>query len=62
MKPFVSLFARTLPTRVPWRIAFLIESGGLAILNFKATMAAILSFSGTHNRLVHDAVELIARH
>ena len=34
LKPFISLFARTLPTRVPWRISFLIESGGLATLRF----------------------------
>ncbi len=29
LKSFISLFARTLPTRVPWRMSFLIESGGL---------------------------------
>ena len=56
LKSFLALFARTLPTRVPWRISFLIESGGLASIRFKSVMAAILSFSAAHNALVHDAM------
>lgn len=59
LKSFISLFARTLPTRVPWRISFYIESGGLAILGFKSAMAAILSFSSARNVLIHDAVKLL---
>lgn len=59
VKPFVALFARTLPTRVPWRISFLIESGGLTTLGFKATMAAILSFTSAQNGLLHDATQLL---
>lgn len=59
LKSFVSLFARTLPTRVPWRISFLIESGGLGTLGFKSMMAAILSFTSAQNALVHDAKKLL---
>lgn len=59
LKTFTSLFARTLPTRVPWRISFLIESGGLATLSFKSAMASILSFSSAQNGLIHDAVKLL---
>lgn len=59
LKSFAALFARTLPTRVPWRISFLIESGGLAILRFKSMMAAILSFTSAQNGLVHDATVLL---
>ena len=59
LKSFISLFARTLPTRVPWRMSFLIESGGLAVLRFKSMMSAILSFSSAQNGLVHDAAELL---
>jgi intracellular multiplication protein IcmB len=59
LKPFFSLFARTLPTQVPWRISFLIESGGLAAIRFKAMMAAILSWTAAHNALVHDASKLL---
>jgi intracellular multiplication protein IcmB len=59
LKSFISLFARTLPTRVPFRISFLIESGGLAALSFKSAMSAILSFTSAQNRLVHDAIKLL---
>ncbi len=59
LKSFVVLFSRTLPTRVPYRMSFLIESGGLATLSFKSMMASILSFSSAQNGLVHDAVKLL---
>jgi len=59
LKSFYGLFARTLPTRVPWRISFLIESGGMATLRFKSMMASILSFTSAQNGLVHDAVNLL---
>lgn len=59
LKTFSQLFARTLPTRVPWRISFLIESGGLATLSFKSAMASILSFSSAQNGLIHDAIKLL---
>jgi len=59
LKSFITLFSRTLPTRVPWRISFLIESGGFATLSFKSAMASILSFTSAQNGLVHDAVKLL---
>lgn len=59
LKSFIALFARTLPTRVPWRMSFLIESGGLATLGFKSLMAAILSFTSAQNVLLHDATKLL---
>ena len=59
LKSFIALFARTLPTRVPWRMSFLLESAGLSTLRFKSLMAAILSFSAQHNALVHDATQLL---
>ncbi len=59
IRSFMVLFARTLPTRVPFRMSYLIESGGLATLGFKATMAAILSFTAAQNGLVSDANKLL---
>lgn len=59
LKSFIALFARTLPTRAPWRISFLIESGGLATLTFKSVMSAILSFTSAQNGLVNDAAKLL---
>src|SRR3990167_6606364 len=60
LKSFMVLFSRTLPTQVPWRISFLIESGGIATIRFKSMMAAILSWTSAHNSLVHDAAKLLA--
>ncbi len=59
LNSFMGLFARTLPTRIPWRISFLIESGGYATIRFKSVMAAILSWTSAHNGLVHDAAKLL---
>lgn len=59
IKSFMQLFSRTLPTQVPWRISFLIESGGLSILRFKSAMASILSWTASQNALVHDATKLL---
>jgi intracellular multiplication protein IcmB len=59
LKSFLSLFARTLPTQIPWRISFLIESSGYETVRFKSMMAAILSWTSAHNALVHDAAKLL---
>jgi len=59
LKSFLVLFSRTLPTQVPWRISFLMESGGLSALRFKSAMASILSWTSGQNRLVHDATKLL---
>ena len=59
LKPFYALLARTLPTHVPWRISFLIESGGLAALRFKSAMAGILSWTSSYNVLVNDAAKFL---
>ncbi len=61
LKSFLNLFARTLPTQVPWRISFLIEGGGYNVLRFKSAMAAILSWTSAHNALVHDAAQLLGK-
>lgn len=59
LKSFMALFVRTLPTRVPYRMSFLLESGGLSTLTFKSMMSAILSFTSAHNALVHDSIKLL---
>ena len=55
----MGLFSRTLPTQIPWRISFLIESGGYDTIRFKSVMAAILSWTSAHNGLVNDAAKLL---
>lgn len=59
IKPFVTLFTRILPTYIPWRISFLIESEGLSTIRFKSLLAAILSFSSAQNRLISDSANLL---
>lgn len=59
IKPFVALLTRTLASRIPWRISFLIESNGLGSIRLKSAIAGILSFSSSHNRLLADANNLL---
>lgn len=56
VKSFMHLFNRVLPTQVPWRISFMVESNGLQSLQIRSTLAAILSFSSSQNRLLADAI------
>lgn len=56
---FGTLFNRVLNAQVPWRISFLIESGGMQALGIKPTVAALLSFAHTNNRLISNAVEVL---
>lgn len=59
VRPFISLFNRILPSHIPWRISFLIESEGLDTVKLKGLLAAILSFSSAQNRLISDSVNLL---
>lgn len=59
IRPFANLFNRILPSHVPWRISFLIESEGLETLRFKGLMATILTFSSAQNRLISDSYNLL---
>ncbi|MCH9756830.1 MAG: type IV secretion protein IcmB [Gammaproteobacteria bacterium] len=59
IRPFVTLFSRILPTHIPWRISFLVESEGLSTIKLKGLLAAILSFSSAQNRLISDSVNLL---
>lgn len=59
LKSFLNLFARTLPTQIPWRMSFLIESGALGSIRFKSAMAGILAWTSGQNGLMHDAAKLL---
>jgi intracellular multiplication protein IcmB len=59
IKPFLHLFNRILPTGIPWRISFWVESEGLSALRVKSIIAAILSFSSAQNRLLSDATDML---
>jgi intracellular multiplication protein IcmB len=59
VRSFLAFFARILPTNIPWRINFLVESEGLSSIKFKAMLSGILSFSSGQNRLISDAYNLL---
>lgn len=59
IRPFITLFVRILPSYIPWRISFLIESEGLDTIKLKGLLASILSFSSAQNRLISDSVNLL---
>jgi intracellular multiplication protein IcmB len=59
VRPFINLFSRILPSHVPWKISFLIESEGLDTIKFKGMLSSILSFSSAQNRLISDSVNLL---
>lgn len=56
---FAQLFNRVVPSHIPWRMAFMIESEGLNTLKLKGLLASILSFSSAENRLISDACNLL---
>lgn len=58
-KPFTQLFTRILPTHIPWRVSFFIESEALNTVKLKGFLASVLSFSSPQNRLISDAVNLL---
>lgn len=57
--PFSVLFTRALNAKIPWRISFLIEGDGMKALGLKPTVAAILSFAHSNNRLIGQAMEYL---
>lgn len=59
VRPFVSLFVRILPSHIPWKISFLVESEGMDTIKLKGLLSSILSFSSAQNRLISDSVNLL---
>lgn len=56
---FIDLLARTLPTYIPWRISFLIESNALSSLKLKSALTSVLSWTSAQNRLINDSINLL---
>lgn len=59
IRAFNQLFSRILPSYIPWRMSYLIESDGLSTIKLKGLLAAILAFSSSQNRLISDSVNLL---
>lgn len=57
---FTRLFSRTLPTHIPWRISFLIESDGIGgDSNIRSAIASVLTVTSSQNRLIADSLKLL---
>lgn len=54
--PFSRLFSLVAAAKIPWRMSFLIEGGGVSTLSFKAAMASFLTWAGVYNRQIDEAV------
>ena len=59
IQQFALLYVRVAQTNTPWRISFLIESGGLNSMKLKTALSSLLSFSSAQNRLLNDSVDLL---
>ena len=59
VQSFQVLINRTIETKIPWRMSFLIDSDGLSNIKFKKAMSGILSFSSGQNRLINDSINLL---
>lgn len=59
VKAFLILFNRVLPTQVPWRISYQLDSSGLEAVRFKSMISSILSFASKHNGLISDATKML---
>ena len=54
--PFSRLFSLIDSARIPWRISFMMEGGDSNSLGFKAMMASLLTWAGTYNKQIDEAV------
>ncbi|WP_204305432.1 hypothetical protein, partial [Klebsiella aerogenes] len=59
IEPFQKLFVRVSQNRLPWRISFLIESGGLKMVGFKNMVASIISFTNPDNKVFREGVSAV---
>lgn len=59
LRNFMVLFNRILPSHVPWRISYFMESAALRSLKLKGLVSSILSFTSQENRLISNAVNLL---
>jgi intracellular multiplication protein IcmB len=59
IQTFLALFSRVTQTHIPWRISFLLDSGGLESTRLKAALSSVLSFTSAENRLLNDSLNLL---
>jgi intracellular multiplication protein IcmB len=60
-KPFQDLFSRLQATRIPWRISYQLQSGGVKAMGIKPALAGILSFASSYNNLIADSAQILKK-
>lgn len=60
VRTFSELFQKVLPTHVPWRISFLMQSDALKSLSFRSAVASVLRFTDSYTSLFYDAKKVLA--
>lgn len=61
IEPFQKLFARVRDSRIPWRMAFLIESKGLSQLLFKDLFNFIVKWTNSDNAMIKRSSDEVKR-
>lgn len=56
---FAVLFNKLLPSKIPYRLSYLLESGGIESMGFKSMLSSYLSFASNDNKLIADASQLL---
>jgi intracellular multiplication protein IcmB len=59
IQTFMNLFSRMLQTKIPWRISFLVEGGGISSIRMKSALTSVLSWTSAQNRLINESVNLL---
>jgi intracellular multiplication protein IcmB len=57
--PFPQLLARLIDNDVPFRMSYLIESGGIQGLGFRAFAAAVLAFTNQVNKQIRESIKAL---
>ncbi len=58
--PFPQLLARLIDSDVPFRVSYLVESGGAAGTAFRSFTSAVLGFSNEVNRQIRESLKALA--
>ena len=58
--PFPALFSRIQEAKIPFRISYLIESGGIQGSQFRKNVASILAFTSSTNQQIRKSLEVLA--
>lgn len=58
--PFPKLLSRLLETKIPFRISFLIEGGGVQGATMRSFIASLMAVTNAENRQIKDALEALS--